>query len=152
MADSPAMRGVYLFVRDLPRSVAFYRNLGLEIESVSEALARAVLPGGALLELGTAELTRSYDPHWEPPSGAGLSQINFELGSAEAVDATWAALTAAGFKGHLPPCDPPWQARFAIVHDPDGNPVGLHAPRALGRDRLREAATHGGPAGSRGTA
>lgn len=151
MDDSPRMRGVYLFVRDLPRSTAFYRTLGLTVEVVGETLARAELPGGTLLELGTADLTRSYDPHWEPPSGPGLNTINFELGSARAVDATWAALTAAGFRGHLAPCDPPWRARFAIVDDPDGNPVGLHAPRDLASDRRREAATHGGRTGSHGT-
>ncbi|NJN51871.1 MAG: hypothetical protein HC809_08970 [Gammaproteobacteria bacterium] len=30
-------------------------------------------------------------------------------------DATYARLVSAGQRGHLAPCDPPWQARFAIV-------------------------------------
>jgi len=38
----------------------------------------------------------------------------------------------------LRPCDPPWQARFASVDDPDGNPVGLHSPRDRAAERGRE--------------
>ena len=56
----------------------------------------------------------------------------------EAVDATYQALVAAGHNGQLAPCDPPWQARFAIVDDPDGNVVGLHSPRDRNADRKRE--------------
>lgn len=138
MAQHPNLIGVYLFVRDLPVALDFYELLGLSIERVSPVFARAVTPCGASIEFGCAELTESYDPSWQQPSGPGTNTINFELPSREAVDATYHALVAAGHNGHLPPCDPPWQARFAIVDDPDGNVVGLHSPRDRDADRKRE--------------
>ncbi|MCG8590444.1 MAG: VOC family protein [Proteobacteria bacterium] len=131
---------MYLFVRDLPAALAFYRLLGLSVEEVSPVFARATLPGGAVLEFGTAELTRSYDPNWQEPTGPGTNTLNFELSSAREVDATYEALTGAGHPGHLAPCDAPWGARFAIVDDPDGNVVGLHGPRDREAERRREAA------------
>jgi len=110
----------------------------LSVERVSPVFARAATPCGASSEFGCAELTQSYDPSWQQPSGPGTNAINFELASREAVDATYQALVAAGHNGHLAPCDPPWQARFAIVDDPDGNVVGLHSPRDRNADRKRE--------------
>ena len=140
MSEQPGFLGLYLFVRDMPATLAFYRELGLEIDEVSDTFARAVMPNGANIEFGTAELTRSYDPDWQEPSGSGTNTINFELASREAVDAMYEKLTSAGYTKHLAPCDPPWQSRFAIVDDPDGNVVGLHSPRDLDGDRKRERA------------
>jgi catechol 2,3-dioxygenase-like lactoylglutathione lyase family enzyme len=37
-------------------------------------------------------------------------------------------LTAAGHRAHQPPYDAFWGARYAIVDDPDGHPVGLMSP------------------------
>jgi uncharacterized glyoxalase superfamily protein PhnB len=132
--------GVYLFVRDLEAALGFYGLLGLSIERVSKLFARATTPDGPTIELGTRELTLSYDPHWEEPTGPGTNTINFELASREAVDEMYERLVAAGHRGHLAPCDPPWQARFAIVDDPDGNIIGLHSPRDRRAERQRERA------------
>jgi uncharacterized glyoxalase superfamily protein PhnB len=138
MEKEPNLLGVYLFVRDLGATLNFYALLGLPIERVSPVFARAAMPNGATIEFGSRELTRSYDPHWEEPTGPGTNTINFELSSREAVNETYERLVAAGYKGHLPPCDPPWQARFAIVDDPDGNIIGLHSPRDREAERGRE--------------
>jgi len=138
MTQRPDLLGIYLFVRDLSASIGFYELLGLSVEQVSPVFARATMPGGAVIELGCAELTRSYDPNWQEPTGAGTNTINFQLPSRAAVDATYESLVAAGHTGHLAPCDPPWQARFAIVDDPDGNVVGLHSPRNREAERVRE--------------
>ena len=137
-SQQPNLLGVYLFVKDLDSTLAFYQLLGLSIEKVSRGFARSTMPNGATIEFGAAELTRSYDPNWKDPTGPGTNAINFELPSREAVDATYERLVAAGYRGHLSPCDPPWQARFAIVDDPDGNIVGLHSPRDREAERERE--------------
>ena len=129
MSEQPGFYGIYLFVGDMPATLAFYRRLGLEIDEVSDTFARADMSNGACIEFGTAELTRSYDPDWREPDGPGTNTINFGLASREAVDAMYAALTGDGHHGHLAPCDPPWRSRFALVDDPDGNVVGLHSPR-----------------------
>jgi catechol 2,3-dioxygenase-like lactoylglutathione lyase family enzyme len=140
MSDPPKLLGVYLFVRDLPRSLAFYKLLGLTIENVSGMFARATMPNGVTIEFGTSELTLSYDPNWQAPSGPGTNTINFELPSRDAVDAMYASLTVAGYVGHLVPCDALWGARFALVDDPDANVVGLHSPRDRSAERERERA------------
>lgn len=126
MTQPATFNGLYLFVRDRAAAVAFYRRLGLGVEEVGDNFARAALPNGQSIEFGTAELTRSYDPGWAEPSGPSTNSINFTLPSRDAVDATYAELTAAGYRGHLAPIDAFWGARYAIIDDPDGNVVGFH--------------------------
>ena len=138
VSPEPKLLGIYLFVEDLESALAFYELLGLSIARVSPVFARATMPNGATIEFGSADLTRSYDPRWKEPTGPATNTINFELASREAVDSTYERLVAAGYGGHLPPFDAPWQARFAIADDPDGNVVGLHSPRDREAERMRE--------------
>jgi catechol 2,3-dioxygenase-like lactoylglutathione lyase family enzyme len=123
------LSNVYLFVRDLDATIAFYRLLGLEMESVGEGFVRALTPDGLGLEFGTAEITRRYDPDWKEPTGPATNTLNFSLDSAAAVDAKFAELASAGYRAHLAPIDAFWGSRFAIIDDPDGNVIGLHGPR-----------------------
>ncbi len=125
----PGLYGIYLFVSDMAVTLDFYRRLRLTIEEVRPVFARADMANGSCIEFGAAELTRSYDHNWREPSGPSTNTLNFELPSREAVDAMFEELTNAGYGGHLAPCDPPWQSRFAFVDDPDGNVIGLHSPR-----------------------
>jgi uncharacterized glyoxalase superfamily protein PhnB len=126
MSRAPIFTGLYLFVRDRAASLAFYRRIGLTVEEVGDDFARADLPNGQSFEFGTANLTRRYDPNWQEPTGASTNALNFTLTSRDAVDAMYAELTAAGYRGHLAPIDAFWGARYAIVDDPDGNVVGFH--------------------------
>ena len=136
--NQPRLLGIYVFSANLGETLKFYRLLGLPVDEISEMFARATLPGGGMIEFGTDTLTHSYDPDWQRPDGLSNNTINIELASAQAVDATFTAAVEAGYRGHLAPCDPPWQARFAIVLDPDGILVGLHSPRELPADQQRE--------------
>jgi uncharacterized glyoxalase superfamily protein PhnB len=124
-----AFTGVYLFVRDMQASLAFYTRLGLTFDAAGGHFARAVAGNGVTIELGTGALTRGYDPHWREPSGGATNTLNFDLDSREAVDAMYADLVGAGYTPHLAPIDAFWGSRYAIVDDPDGNIVGLHSPR-----------------------
>lgn len=129
MAGQPSFEGVYLFVEDMAASLAFYELLGLKIDRPTETFSTATMSNGTTVEFGTADLTRSYDPNWQHPSGSGTNTLNFGFDSPEAVDAMFERLTAAGYLGHLAPIDAFWGSRFAIVDDPDRNVVGLHGPR-----------------------
>ncbi len=140
--QQPEFLGLYFFVKDLPETLNFYELLGFEIENVSEIFARASWSNGIALEFGTSELTESYDPGWKPPGLPSTNTINFQLSSRAAVDETYNKMIEAGFVGHLAPCDPLWQARFAIILDPNGNFVGLHSPRDRDADRQREGGAH----------
>ena len=125
----PLLTVVYLFVRDMDATIAFYERLGLAVTRVGDSHARAEWPtAGARLEFGTANLTKSYDPNWRQPTGAATNTLNFELASRDAVDEMYAELTSAGYAGHLAPIDAFWGQRFAIVDDPDGNVIGLQSP------------------------
>ncbi len=120
-----------LVVSDLPRSLAFYRQLGLAIppEADTEPHVEVELGGGLRLAFDTEETIRSFDPSWaQPAPGGHRVALAFACADPAEVDAAYAELTAAGHHGHLPPWDAFWGMRYAVVHDPDGTPVDLFAP------------------------
>ena len=126
---APELTGVYLFVRDMDATLAFYERLGLTITRAGPDFASADKEGGLALSFGTAALTRGYDPNWREHDGLATNTLNFTLASRDAVDAMYAKLVAAGYTAHLAPIDAFWGSRYAIVDDPDGNVVGLHSPQ-----------------------
>jgi catechol 2,3-dioxygenase-like lactoylglutathione lyase family enzyme len=117
-------------VDDMPRALAFYRRLGLDIPAAadSEPHVEATLPGGLRIAWDTVDTIRSFDPGWTPPSGGHRLALAFACDDAADVDTTYADLTEAGFEGHLQPWDAFWGMRYAVVHDADGNTVDLFAP------------------------
>lgn len=123
---------VGLVADDMAATLAFYRLLGLEIPSASdtEAHAEVTVAGGIRLMWDSAELKRSIDPAWTPPSGGNRVAIAFDCGSPEGVDSGYAIITAAGYKGYQEPWDAFWGQRYATVLDPDGNHVDLFASLA----------------------
>jgi len=117
-------------VDDMPRALAFYRRLGLDIPAAadSEPHVEATLPGGLRIAWDTVDTIRSFDPEWTPPAGGHRLALAFACDDAADVDATYADLTGAGFEGHLQPWDAFWGMRYAVVHDADDNTVDLFAP------------------------
>jgi catechol 2,3-dioxygenase-like lactoylglutathione lyase family enzyme len=117
-------------------TLAFYRRLGLEIPESSVWRTASgphhvdlKLPGGLGLDFDSSPLAARYNAGWrETEAGAGRCVIGFSVATREEVDERYAALTAAGYTGLQPPYDAFWGARYAIVRDPDGNPVGLMSP------------------------
>lgn len=111
-------------------SVAFYRLLGLSFPegSETEGHVEAVLPGGARLMLDTEALVRSFDPTFQPPSGAGRIGLAFLCEDPSEVDRVYDGVVGAGYAGERPPWDAFWGQRYATVLDPDGNSVDLFAP------------------------
>jgi len=119
-----------LVVADMPRSLAFYRRLGLDIgeEADAEPHVEVPLPGGLRLAWDTVATIQSFDPGWTPPSGGVRIGLAFVCDGPTDVDATFRDLVDAGYDGHLEPWDAPWGQRYASVRDPDGNSVDLFAP------------------------
>jgi predicted lactoylglutathione lyase len=116
-----------LVVRDLEATLAFYRRLGVAVEAGPGGHASVTLPNGVALEFDTAEFVGLWDAGWRGATG-GSTVLGFGVDSREAVDELYDELTAAGHRGHQPPYDAFWGARYAIVDDPDGNPVGIMSP------------------------
>ena len=114
-------------VRDMDVTVAFYRRLGLPVEARPGAEHVAVHLPGLLLEFDSVDFVPQWDSGWRGSTG-GTTVIGFAVASRDAVDETYAAMTGAGYTGHQPPYDAFWGARYAILDDPDGNPVGIMSP------------------------
>jgi catechol 2,3-dioxygenase-like lactoylglutathione lyase family enzyme len=120
-----------LVVDDMARSLAFYRELGLDLPADADAQPHVehVLPGGLRLLWDTADVVRSFDPDWRPPAGGGHRLgLAFRCDGPAAVDALHDKLAGLGQGSHLAPWDAVWGQRYAAVLDPDGNSVDLFAP------------------------
>jgi len=126
----PRLDLIGLVVSDMAASLAFYRRLGLRFPEDAESAphVEAQLLGGLRIAFDTEETVRSFHPGWQPAAGGGRIGLAFLCASPEAVDATYAELTAAGHESELKPFDAPWGQRYATVLDPDGNGVDLFAP------------------------
>jgi len=134
--SKPVLGQLNLVVRDMAATIEFYRTLGLDIPDGqvwrTESGAHHVdleLANGFGLDFDSPALAMQYNAAWRRPGGGGSqSVIGFNVCSRDAVDETYAAVTAAGHSGLQPPFDAFWGARYAIVEDPDGNHVGLMSP------------------------
>ena len=128
MTEPPVFDQLNLVVSDMDATVTFYRRLGLDVPDTDpdfQAHHRSArLSGGLNLDFDSAEFARGWD--------AGLKSaravVGFRVPSRERVDSLYADLTGAGYAGQQPPFDAFWGARYAVVEDPDGNPVGIMSP------------------------
>jgi len=124
---------ITLGVRDLERSLAFYRALGLESPGVigTEFVADDTTPGGAaaMFELeggvilslyGRDDLAKDANASFDAP-GRGEFSIGHLVGSKEEVDALLAAAQAAGATLTDEPHERPWGIYSGYFRDPDGH-------------------------------
>jgi catechol 2,3-dioxygenase-like lactoylglutathione lyase family enzyme len=103
-------------VRDLARSIAFYRGLGLLliVRDDSSGYARLVLPdGGSTFSLHVAD----------PPIAPSQVVIYFEC---DDLDDRVRRLRAAGYAFSSLPVDQSWLWREATLEDPDGQTLCLY--------------------------
>ncbi|WP_285658447.1 VOC family protein [Actinomycetospora sp. NBRC 106375] len=113
-----------LYVRDLQRSLAFYRLLGLDVPDPVDdrpvALHRT--GGGVTIIFTTEEIARRFDPTWTRPEGGYQQVMEFLVSDDADVDAVWTRLTSAGHHGRTAPGHilGPYAT---VVDDPDGNVV-----------------------------
>ncbi|MBB3035740.1 VOC family protein [Hoyosella altamirensis] len=125
----PRLNVIALVVSDMSRSLAFYRQLGLDIpaDADSQPHVEYELAGGVRLAWDDIATIRTFDPGWEPP-GHGQVGLAFECASPSDVDSAYQDLVDAGYKSHMAPWDAFWGQRYAVINDPDGNSVDLYAP------------------------
>ena len=118
-----------IVVRDMARSVAFYRLLGLDFPegAEQEQHVEAPLPGGLRYALDTEDVIRSFDAGWTRPEGH-VHGGAFRCESPEDLDRVYAQLLAAGATPHKEPWDAFWGQRYAQLKDPDGIVLDLYAP------------------------
>ncbi len=128
---SPQLDFFGVVVRDMARSVAFYRRLVLDFPegAENEAHVEAQLPGGMRYALDTEELMRSVDPEWQRPTGGHATGGAFRCEAPDEVDRVYRELLEAGGSPHREPWDAFWGQRYAQLKDPDGTVIDLYAPQ-----------------------
>lgn len=123
---------VNLVVSEMAAALTFYRRLGWTIETPSEDHAIAELPGGMRVEIDSRDFAAAWDSGYSGATG-GSTVLGLSTNTREEVDDLYADLIAHGARGRQPPYDAFWGSRYAIVDDPDGNPVGLMSPSEASR-------------------
>jgi predicted lactoylglutathione lyase len=115
---------VVLDVRDIERSIAFYRLVGLEMPDppAERRVTQLRMDSGVTLLLIEGFAERN-DPSWVRPGADTYQQIlEFVADGDGEVDDLWAAVTGAGFHGRKEPSRG-GGIYSALVDDPDGNVV-----------------------------
>ena len=126
--SKPRFTMVVLLVADVAASVAFYRRLGVAFPADAETRTDVVVPIGDEHQLVLTTTFVRAIPGYEPPArgGSGIV-IEFFVDGDAAVDATYADLVGAGYRGRREPFRTGFGAWMAMVDDPDGNVVLITA-------------------------
>lgn len=125
---------VNLVVADIDRSRRFYELLGVSFigrdrTGEGEPEAWVSQNAGITMVLHSTAFAAWWDPSAPQPE-RGSTQVDFEFDSREELDAILGRLREQGSPVVKPAEEMPWGQCFAVVTDPDGNRVGLKAPRS----------------------
>jgi lactoylglutathione lyase len=113
-----------LFVTDLPRMVAFYRDiLGFEIQTEVAGEYAEFNHEGIRFSMYVREKVPELlgQAPGYPQGLNGTFELAIDLPHFVDVDEEYARLVAAGARAVSPPRDEPWGMRSSYVADPDGN-------------------------------
>jgi predicted lactoylglutathione lyase len=114
-----------LEVRDLAKSIEFFRRLGLAIPDPPQGRPIVIhrMPSGVSLLL-TTSFASVYDVDFKRPESGYQQLIEFYVGDNAEVERKWVELTSAGYHGRLAPMKTAGPFA-AMVDDPDGNVILL---------------------------
>lgn len=119
----PRFTMVVLLVSDIPRSLAFYRRLGIEFaEGADSRPDVGVSIGDGRTIIWSTTFGRN-DPARTEPSGGSRIMLEFFVEGNAAVDEKHAELAAAGYHVVREPFVTNFGAYMCLVDDPDGNTV-----------------------------
>lgn len=123
------LNGVGLFVTDMARTVAFYRDvMGMKTEWNGAANAELSYGGTKLLLFGRTDFEHMTSQTYTYPAGTnGTMELSFAVPKFEDVDREYARVVAAGAVAVMPPTDEPWGQRTSYVADPDGNLIEINS-------------------------
>jgi catechol 2,3-dioxygenase-like lactoylglutathione lyase family enzyme len=124
---SPRFTMVVLLIADMPRSLAFYRRLGVEFPADADDRIDIVVPIGDAHKLVLTTTFVGNDPDRQPPSGGARIILEFFVDVPASVDAKYSELVEAGYHGRREPFLTSFDAYMCMVDDPDGNTVLITA-------------------------
>ena len=126
-----------LIVRDMPRALAFYRRLGLDIPEGSETLSHVEVKmhGGMsfFLDSKPTRWDARYDMQADdlPASADRYPMIlEFYLQDQATLEAKYAEMIEYGYQAFREPYLTSFNMHFAMIQDPDGNTILLSAGAA----------------------
>jgi predicted lactoylglutathione lyase len=126
---------VGLDVRDLRRSIEFYRLLGLDSPDPlpDRPVSLYRMDSGVALVLAEG-FAAGNDPSWVRPERGYQQFLEFFVGDDATVDAEWDKLTSAGHHGRMAPrrTTGPYAA---MIDDPDGNVILISSDPAANVDQ-----------------
>ena len=129
MDSKPRLNAFGIVANDMAETLGFYRELGLDISPGAESQphVEVELGGGVRLMFDPVEVIRTIDPDWAPPTGGHRMGLALECDSPEMVDEVHGRMVSLGHASAHDPWDAFWGQRYAILLDPNGNPVDLYA-------------------------
>jgi uncharacterized glyoxalase superfamily protein PhnB len=125
-----ALLQINIVVRDMRKSLAFYRLLGVAIDEMkvpewAPHHANGVTTNGVRVEFDSIAFAKQWNPGLHEAKLGSATLPFFHASSREEVDRMHARMIAAGYRSQQAPTDAFWGARYAVVEDPDGNAVGV---------------------------
>src|SRR5512132_690792 len=119
----PRFTMVVLLVSDIPRSLAFYRRLGIEFADGADQRPDVGVDIGDGRTIIWSTTFGGNDPNRKEPSGGSRIMLEFFVEGSDAVDQKHAELAAAGYHVVREPFLTSFGAYMCLVDDPDGNTV-----------------------------
>ena len=128
-----ALGQINIVVRDMRKSLAFYRLLGLSIEEIPLAEwaphhASGVTSNGVRVEFDSVAFAKQWNPGLDEAKLGSATIPFFHVPVAGGGRSRARAGDGGGHRSQKAPEDAFWGARYAIVEDPDGNSVGIMSP------------------------
>lgn len=125
-----SLNTVGITVKDLGKSLSFYRTLGLAIPEGLDNEHHVEFTSEDGYSIGFIPETTMLrtNPNWQTPTGDNRISLQFACKTPAEVDETYKKLIEAGHQSFKEPWNAFWGQRFAQVLDPDGNNVGFFAP------------------------
>jgi len=125
----PELHTIGIVVKAMPRSIGFYRLLGLDIPEGDEQSPHVEYESSDGYSIGfdTEAAVMETGEHWRHPSGSARVNLQFQLETPHQVDEAFARVIDACASVRPAPRDAFWGQRFARVTDSDGNVVSLFA-------------------------
>ncbi len=117
-----------IFVNDLPKMVAFYRDaLGVSIDWDGKSPYAEFKHEGIRLSMyERKELPKLLGQTPDFPAKLnGTFELAINVGAKENVDKKFHEIVSKGGKIVYPPRDEPWKMRSAMVADPEGNLIEI---------------------------
>jgi catechol 2,3-dioxygenase-like lactoylglutathione lyase family enzyme len=122
-----SLHTVGITVKNLGKSLSFYRTLGLSIPEGQDNENHVEFTSEDGIGFIPETTMLHTNPNWQAPIGDNRISLQFACKTPIEVNETYKKLIDAGHQSVKEPWDAFWGQCFAQVVDPDGNNIGFFA-------------------------